>query len=325
MLIILTGNDTYTIAQKLKEIRQKFVREVDGSNLNSASLTADDFDAGVLKRELSTVPFLAKRRLIVLKQCWNAIQKQPTLAQEWQDLEDTATSTTPDSPIVVLVEPQEAGAPTKKSTARKTTASKKAPAGAFPLPAQAMKIECWVNNQNDLVRFATTLAAKHGLTFDRSALELLSQLPIDTWAAANLIETLAHCPRESTMLTKDDVHRWSTVASDDALFTLQDALGTMDRKLFLKELTQKLTAGVHPLVILTALQRTVALLMQSASNTIPSTTHPFVVKKITGQARRWSTKQLDAVAKMVFWCEATMKSSSIIPAETLLTRIGFAL
>ncbi len=324
MIILLTGNDTYTLNQKLKEIRQKFVREVDASNLNSVAITAEELTSGVLKREFSTMPFLAKRRMVILKQCWSAIQKQPALSQEWQDVQTAASLTTPDSPIIVLVEPA-TQTPAKKMAARKRPVSKKSTTTPTELPSQTMRIECWVNNQNDLIRFATQQAALRGLQFDRSALEFLAQLPLDTWGTVNLLETLAHCPRESALLTSQDLNRWSEIATDDTLFALQDALATANRKQFLKELTRKLSAGVHPLVVLSALQKTIGLLTQALSNSLPSTTHPFVIKKITSQARGWKQQKLNAIAKILFWCDGAMKSSSMIPAETLLTRIGFTL
>ncbi|GEM_PF-5179170 len=326
MIILLTGNDTFTLSAKLKEIRQKFVREVDASNLNSSIVNSDEMEPGVLRREMMASPFLAKRRMVILKECGDAITKNENLLKEWKELSASVSGKAQDLPIVVIIESSSIAG---QSTSRKksTTKPTKAKTSLIDLlPPDTLRIESWIRSQDDIVKFAVDQGRGYGIQFDRSALGYLAQLPADPWAVGNLVATLAHWTNTpSTPISADDMERWSTLAVDDTLFSLQDAFGNRNRGLFLKELITKLHAGVHPLVVLAALQKTIGLLMGSLTDSLPPGTHPFVAQKIRTQSRLWNRSKIKTIARLLFLSDGLMKSSSGLTSELILTRLAFSL
>lgn len=326
MIILLTGNDTFTLSAKLKEIRQKFLREVDASNLNSSVLTADEMEPGVLRREMMASPFLAKRRMVILKECGDTITKNETLLLEWKDICASISSKAQDLPIVVIVEssPIAGQSTSRKKSAAKTTKTKVSLIDL--LPPDTLRIESWIRSQDDIVKFAVDQARGYGIQFNRSALGYLAQLPPDPWAVGNLVATLAHWVDDpSVAITADDIERWSSIAVDDTLFSLQDAFGNRNTELFLKELVAKLYQGVHPLVVLAALQKTIGLLTGSLTNSLPPGTHPFVAQKIHTQSRLWNKPKIKTIARLLFLSDGLMKSSSGLTSELILTRLAFSL
>lgn len=326
MIILLTGNDTFTLSAKLKEVRQKFLREVDASNLNTVTLTADELESGSLRREIMASPFLAKRRMVILKGCGDAIVSTQQLLDEWNECLTLVAGTAQDLPIVVIVESLKT--PTERTSRKKSPRKPTKVKISFVdlLPPDTLRIEAWIRSQEDIVRFAVDQARGYGIQFDRSALGYLAQLPPDPWAVANLVATLSHSTNTpSTPIGADDIERWSTLAVDDTLFNLQDAFGNRNARVLLKELVEKISSGVHPLVILSALQKTVGLLQGALTNTLPPTTHPFVAQKIRTQSRQWNAPKIKTIARILFLSDGLMKSSSGLTSETILTRLVFSL
>ena len=339
MIILLTGNDAYTLAKKLKELRAKFTREVDQSKLNSSELRAESIELGILRREINASPFLARRRMLILNNCLSAIAGNPEVAAEWNDIQPSVANTDNHSPIVIVLEIQTFDEPKrskKPSSARLGRASEGKPKRKSStvsrqtlldnLPLSITRIECWIRTGADIVALAQRIAGERKLTFDRSALEHIAGLLLDAWAAASLVEmvTSFHGTNPDP-ITAREVDQFTITSIDDVLFTLQDALGTRNKKLLLKECAQKLYAGVHPLVILATIHRTLLLLRQAKGGELPSGVHPFVARKITDQSRGWDATKLKTIAGKAMVGDALMKSSSGLSAETILMRLALSL
>ena len=80
MILFLHGPDTYRSTQKLKQIKDKFVKEVDPSKMNLTVFDGDKINIDELKKELSAAPFMADKRLIIIK---NALQQKNNNLQEF--------------------------------------------------------------------------------------------------------------------------------------------------------------------------------------------------------------------------------------------------
>lgn len=68
MIILLFGNEPYLIERHLVEMRDKFIHEHDPSNLNYDCLEGSALVPAELARAVLASPFLAKRRMVVVKQ-----------------------------------------------------------------------------------------------------------------------------------------------------------------------------------------------------------------------------------------------------------------
>src|SRR3989338_2383790 len=71
MVIFLHGADTFRSRQKLKQIKERFRREVDKSGYNTATLDGRTLKVEHLERDLISAPFLAPKRLVVVEEMFN--------------------------------------------------------------------------------------------------------------------------------------------------------------------------------------------------------------------------------------------------------------
>jgi len=178
----------------------------------------------------------------------------------------------------------------------------------------------------DSVALAQRIANHRGVTLSASALECIAELPIDPWSIATLVEmTASYHGKTSTPISAKELELFAITSTDDVLFTLQDAVGARDKKLLLQECQEKLASGVHPLVILATIHKTLLMLRQTLDNTLPSTVHPFVAKKIASNARKWKPLELKTIAQKALVGDGLMKSSSGLTAETILLRLALSL
>lgn len=324
MMILLTGNDSYTLSQKLKELREKFVKEVDASNLNSVRVEGKTLAPGMLRTMLAASPFLAKRRMVVLDHCGESIAASKELSKEWSDLLELIGSAESDSPIVVIVETivGEKTRKTKKTATQKPDGRKKF---LEVLPKNAIRLEAWLNTQEEAVALARSIARRHGATLDRSAVALAARLPLDSWLIANLMETISAFHADAANpITAQEMEQFVSTTADDVLFNLQDALGIKQGRLLLVELSTKLNGGVRPLSIMGAMGKTAILLEAALRGQLPPGTHPFVAKKINEQSRHWNSGEIRRLLTAIVHADALMKTSSNLDGETLLERIALA-
>ena len=73
MLIVLHGEETYRLSRKLQDFKEKFIKDVDASRLNLVVIEKSDYKFDKLKQELSASAFLARKKMIILK---NVIDKK---------------------------------------------------------------------------------------------------------------------------------------------------------------------------------------------------------------------------------------------------------
>src|SRR3989338_6662736 len=66
MIIVLYGTDTYRSSQKLKGLKEKFVREVDPSGLNLIELDGENITVDAFHSAVSSVSFLARKRMVIV-------------------------------------------------------------------------------------------------------------------------------------------------------------------------------------------------------------------------------------------------------------------
>ena len=70
--MFLYGPDTFRSRRKLKEIKQKFIADVDKSGLNIEQLDGENLDLVNFEKAITSPPFLAKKRLVIIE---NVISK----------------------------------------------------------------------------------------------------------------------------------------------------------------------------------------------------------------------------------------------------------
>src|SRR3989339_2093468 len=100
MIIFLYGEDTFRSRQQLKKMAAKFKTERDPQGLNAITLDCEKENAGKIREQISQIPFLAEKRLIILE---NLLTGKQTELQE-ELAEKIKNKKLPESSILIIWE-----------------------------------------------------------------------------------------------------------------------------------------------------------------------------------------------------------------------------
>lgn len=274
MIIFLYGVDTFRSRQKLLELKARFLKEVDSSGLNlveldGATLSLDEFHAAV-----STVSFLAKKRMIIVKQVMEKNSKMASqLAEMLLSWQDKGIS----SPDVLLVF-WEATSASKNSLFQLLRKQK------FVQEFKSLRtyqLQEWIVHQVGLL----------GGSIQKQAVScLVALIGSDLSLLAHEIQKLVALTR-GTSITKDHLDLMTKGRYDSSIFLMVDALCKKDISSFFRLLHEQRMQGSHDLYILTMLIRQfrLMLLLQEYCILYPEASNakiasdlrlsPFVVQK----------------------------------------------
>lgn len=324
MLILVHGSDSFRSHDKVEQLKEKFKREVDPSGMNCVELEAENLETGTWSREISTTPFLARRRMIVGKRVLSLAGARNILTEEEKQWWEIAVSAEPTSPIVIFYEMTDIIEPKEKVFKGKKTVVATVPAKIIE---DILKIATVINNLRltglTLKQWIKEYVSSRSGKIDEQAVSFLASINLDTWSIAQVLNVcLAYCwePSGPTVITKEECFSRVPETSEETLFPLQDAFIDKKTAVCFKEYHSLQLAGVHELQILNMLERSLLQLLQVKSGTLPAKTHPFVVKKITTASGRWEISELHHKREQLLYTDALLKSSDL-SSEALLLRL----
>ncbi len=315
MILFLHGGDTYRSRQKLKEIREKFQKEVDPNGYNLLVLDGNTIKSEHLAQAISASPFLAPKRMVIVEQ----LSKLSLSEEEEESLVGVIKRVMDEENILVVWEEElkkkELSAPVFKAV-QKTQFN-----FAFE-PWNHQQVAGWVRQR----------LSEQGIDIAPAALQHLSLSVEDNlWLAALETDKLIHYAQANELKRLDDSHVKNLVAggAQDNVFALVDAVSANDLKKGLYLLQDQMKAGSHELEILSLLFRQYRLLAQAkdaqkkgmpAAETAKAyQMHPYVAGKMLSQTQRFSEAQLADTYKQLLRADKLMKSSGL-PMDILLTK-----
>ncbi len=318
MIIFLYGQDTFRSRQKLKELKEKFTREIDKSNLNLEILDGAKLDLAEFERAIKTMPFLAKKRMVVVED-FISKNRSPKAAKEIVEILDKKT---PPDLILIFWESQDFGA--KKFT------KGKAPKTGGPLFARLSQEQ--YSYQFDLLDSAGTLAWASKQFKDRDkkiagdALRLLAEMiGNDLWRFNSEIEKLVNYKKDQEIKSQDVMELVQSKLEED-IFKLTDALGQKQKALALKLIGDQLKSGTSPTELLAkiAWQFKNLILVKDFIETNGAGydptrlgyqlgLHPFVIKKTANQVKNYGLDDLKNIYRQLLQIDHRLKSSPFSP------------
>ncbi len=309
MIILTYGDDTFRVKEKVKQLKEAFVKKHDPSGLNVASFsneTTSKLDPAEILQSLCSYPFLGNKRMVIIQDLIS-ITKKADQAQ-WEE----GFARMPDSTIAVLFETIEPKAIEKKSLF--TSLSKMSEVHTYPFPhLEGVKLIEWITDR----------VKAHGATIDRVAVQTLAErVSADLWQMSHEIEKLVAYAngKQITLTMVEDLVRASF---EGQIFSLMDAISKKQTSFALKLLSQERSAGSDDHYLLTMLGRQVRILLSTRSlldeNPRASkqevadalSMHPFVAQKAMEQARGFSFEQLVHVHDFLFEYDQKIKSGRI--------------
>ncbi|HNX10551.1 MAG TPA: DNA polymerase III subunit delta [bacterium] len=327
MIIFFYGQNDFKARQKIKELKEKFYREVENSEHSLNSIDGANCDLAALANNLSSGSLFTQKRMTIIENLFNS--HKPTLYPEVLNyLQENRLAESPD--IVLFFDPSlfnDRGKTMKQvgDSPRPLNASEK-PLFDF-LSHQKFAQEYAPLSNSELISWLKAEAKENGSSLDSSAAQtLISLAGDDLWLLSHEIAKLAHYKRPEEIKIAD-VKKFVSGSIDENIFALTDAISQKNKGLAVKLLEDQAQLGIPLEYVLVMIRRQIRILKQlkqadlAGSSATEITTackfHPFVVKKGLEQARRFMEADLEKMLKKLMDIDRANKIGSGDP-QTLI-------
>ena len=317
-LYFLFGNDEFAITRKLKEFESDFT-DPTSADMNTARLEARSMDENDLNNAVNAMPFLAKRRLVLLQNP-SSKYNNPTARKKFLEFLEKAPETTR---LVMYesVEPKEAEKHWLLKWAEKN--SKAIQTKAFMLP-RLKDMTGWIVNETK---------NQDGKIDPRAAEMLKDMVGVDTRQAGMEIAKLLAYVNWARPVTAQDVEAVCIVTSQQSVFDFVDALANGNGK-SAQHLLHRLLESEDEFSLWGMVIRQFRLLLQAreildgrgTQNDVARALgiHPFVAEKTTQQAARLSIESLEHIYRKLLAIDEGVKTSQItldLALDTLVVEL----
>ena len=317
-LYFLFGNDEFAITRKLKEFESDFT-DPTSADMNTARLEARSMSEDDLNNAVNAMPFLAKRRLVLLQNPSSKYNNPNTRKKFFEFLEKA-----PDTTRLVMfesVEPKEAEKHWLVKWAEKN--NKLMQAKAFMLP-RLKDMPGWMINETK----------NQGGKLDPRAAEMLKDMVgVDTRQAGMEIAKLLAYVNWARPVTAQDVEAVCIVTSQQSVFDFVDALANGNGK-SAQHLLHRLLESEDEFALWGMVVRQFRLLLQAREildgrgnqNDVARAlgVHPFVAEKTTQQAARFSIESLEYIYRKLLAIDEEVKTSQLtldLAMDTLVVEL----
>ncbi|HLF74518.1 MAG TPA: DNA polymerase III subunit delta [Anaerolineales bacterium] len=317
-IYFLFGNDEFAITRKLKEFGSDF-SDPTSADMNTARLEARSMGDDDLNNAINAMPFLAKRRLVLLENPSAKYNNPPARKKFLEFIEKT-----PETARLVMyesVEPKEAEKHWLVKWAEKN--SKLIQARAFMLP-RLKDMTGWIVNETK---------NQGGQIEPRAAEMLKDMVGVDTRQAGMEIAKLLAYVNWARPVTVPDVEAVCIVTSQQSVFDFVDALANGNGK-SAQHLLHRLLETEDEFSLWGMVVRQFRLLIQAREildgrgdqNDVARAlgVHPFVAGKAAQQAARFSIESLENIYRRLLKIDEGVKTSQVtldLAMDTLVVEL----
>ena len=317
-LFFLFGNDEFAISRKLKDFESDFT-DPTSADMNTARLDGRSLNDVELNNAVNAMPFLAKRRLVLLA---NPSSKYNNASTRKKFLEYIGNI--PDTTRLVMyetVEPRDVNKHWLVKWAEKNSTSMQTK--AFMLP-KLRDMTGWIVNETK---------QQGGQIEPRAAEMLKDMVGVDTRQAGMEISKLLAYVNWARPITSQDVEAVCIVTSQQSVFDFVDALSNGNGKVA-QHLLHRLLESEDPFSLWGMVIRQFRLLIQAREildgrgnkDDIARAlgVHPFVAEKTTQQAGRFSVESLEYVYRKLLAIDEGVKTGQVtldLALDTLVVEL----
>lgn len=317
-IYFLFGNDEFAIQRKLKEFEADFP-DPTSAGMNTARLDARSMSEDDLNNAVNALPFLAKRRLVLLQNPSSGYNN-PSARKKFCEFLEKITETTR---LVMYesVEPRDVDKHWLVKWAEKN--SKLTQTKAFMLP-----------RLKDMSRWIIDEASAQGGKIDSRAAEMLKDMVgVNTRQAGMEIAKLLAYVNWSRPITAQDVEAVCIVTSQESVFDFVDALANGNGKAA-QHLLHRLLDTEDAFALWGMVIRQFRLLIQAREildgrgnqNDVARmlSIHPYVAEKATQQASRFSIESLEYIYHKLLAIDEGVKTSQLtldLALDTLVVEL----
>lgn len=311
MIIIVSGEDSFRSRKRIHALIEAFKKKFDPHGYNIVRFDGPSVLFDQVQSAFGTVSFLATKRMMVFENFFNA----KTSDKQKQICEYLVERDSDDHIIVFWQSGELPGASSRLKIV------KYAKAEEFEL-LEGSALASWIRTE----------AAARGLALENKAgSALMERVGSDLWTMSNVLDQLSAFIKGSNQkeASEDVVKQFTTVAYDENIFHLTDALAQKNIRAALELLFDQLESGSHPLYILTMLVRQFRMLVQLAGPEGGHLTaadigaHPFAVQKARETLQHFSLPEILRAYRELEVIDAKLKTGEK-DAETLFSRFVYS-
>jgi DNA polymerase-3 subunit delta len=304
-IYFLYGNDEFAITRRLKDFESDFT-DPTSADMNTARFEARSVSDDDLNNAINAMPFLAKRRLVLLANP-SAKYNNPSLRKKFLEFIEKMQDTTR---LVMYesVEPRDAEKHWLVKWAEKN--EKLIQAKAFMLP-RLKDMAGWIVNETK---------NQNGKIDPRAAEMLKDMVGVDTRQAGMEIAKLLAYVNWARPVTVQDVETVCIVTSQQSVFDFVDALANGNAK-SAQHLLYRLLESEDSFSLWGMVVRQFRLLIQAREildgrgnkDDVARAlgVHPFVAEKTTQQAARFSIESLESIYRRLLNIDEGVKTSQV--------------
>lgn len=312
MIIFLYGEDTYRSSQKLQQIKDKFIKEVDASAMNLTTLDGASLRFEEFNQQIKATAFLARKRMIIIKNLISE-NKSKEIQKEIVELLNKESNKSAEDNIIVFWEKTDHSKSRTKNALWDRLIKEKFAQEFKPLSSG--QLNAWIEKE----------IKKRQAIIERPAISHLAALVgNDLWQLSSEIEKLVNYCQDK-IITSTEIENLVKAKYDDDIFKLVDALGNKNKKQALKLLSDQLNLGANEMYLLSMLIRQfrILLLIKDLQQDNPNITkdkiakelkiHPFVAQKALYQAKNFNLNQLKMIYQLLLDIDLQIKTSTAKP------------
>jgi len=326
MIIFFYGENDFKIKQKIKELENKFIKDVDPSGQNIFRLDGEKINSNDFSSKLSSGSLFCSKKMLIISNLLR--NKEKNILSNLLDYFKKNKLDKRDD-IFIFIE-NDLKSKNKKelikiSNDRETTLKIEEKKFYDFLSQQKYTQEIKSFNNLELNSFIKKELESYNLKIDNKDIQLLIALiGNNPWNLYHEIKKLAYYKISSEpieKIQKKDIEKIVTGIFTENIFNFTDAISVKNTKLALKILEEQYLAGSEPDYILLMLLRQFKILLQirelldlnyNSQKIISSLKlHPFVINKGINQAKNFSKKTIKDILNTLINLEKLNRSFSI--------------
>ncbi len=290
MIIFFFGEDSFRIKQKLNEVRQHFVKNIDPGSFSLEEINGEKTSVSEISQKINTGSLFTKKRMIIVRNIFK--NKQEELFKYLIDLSKKQRSDK--SNALVFIDDSITATKLKENAKKFLLILKKLP---YSQEFKAL-------DHKQVLNFAKEAFSQKKQDISFSALSLLvEKTGNDLWRLNNEINKLCALAKNRKIET-EDINTLVSGEFEEKIFILIDAFFEKRKSIAYKILHEQLSAGLSPEYILSMLIRQIKILLEikaaqrNTSNeklAVVLNLHPFVVKKSLISVNKFSLDQLKQI------------------------------
>jgi len=319
MVYVFVGEDDYSVSRAVNDLKIQ-LGAGDMLEANTSIVEAGRISPDELLMQISTAPFLAPGRLVIVNGLLDRFEKQPTTGKNRTKVAQGPTSAqqfadvihrTPGSTMLVLTGKGNRGNSLIQLLGSHVDLRR------FPL-LKGRPLAEWIKQR----------IKDNGKSIDTEGTELLiRRVGSDLWAMSNEIEKLV-LGTEAIRIDSQDVVRLASSAVDTSIFSMVDAVVETKRNRAIQECEVLLRQGMSAPQILSMLVRQFRLVIMARAMLDTGHTkaeiqnslgigHDFIMQKTLVQASGYSIGQLKKTFQRLLVADLSIKTSRLQPEIAL--------